>query len=143
MVRDLPGVRLGNYNNLWQVGALASIIVSTSDSLGISNPANTLIDFTNTSSGKVGRVEVVCKVAGANAINYPANLECCVGCSGPYNLTWDNNSWSGTFTQAPLCLLLGPTRQLTEQRSGNAAGVAVWWFLAVCGCQRPCTHAQP
>jgi heterodisulfide reductase subunit B len=76
-----------NNGSSWQVGAPTLITASTPYSTGISNPYNCTISVTNSSSNPE-RVKMVCAVAGATAINYPEKLQCCTGCSGPYNLTW-------------------------------------------------------
>jgi hypothetical protein len=89
VVVGAPGVLVTD--SYWHVYAPTNIIVSAADSVGISHPSSEPINITSTTSGgtnTTGRVEVVCKVAGANAINYPAKLQCCVGCASPYNLTW-------------------------------------------------------
>jgi hypothetical protein len=71
----------------WEASSSALITVSAPDGIGISNPSSYAISVTNSTSA-FDRVKVVCEVAGATAINYPAKLQCCTGCLGPYNLIW-------------------------------------------------------
>jgi hypothetical protein len=70
-------------------------MVSTSNSIGISNPGDVEIGVM-TDKGP-SQVEVVCSVAGA--INYPSKLTlCCTGCVGAYNLTLYNDTTSRAFS---------------------------------------------
>jgi hypothetical protein len=98
----------------WTVGASVWINVSASDSIGISNGGNNPINVTTSN----GQVEVVCKVAGAKAIDYPAKLECCTDCANPYNLTWlASGAMSCALSLPPILLAPAMARWLNGESS--------------------------